>query len=448
MTWHVIQRRAGVVTSWPCENSLEFWKAESDRPTTMSQPHTNCEGEDLFGDETGLEVKYKTLSWWQAGMIMIAETISLGILALPKVLATLGLFPGIAVIIGVGVLTTYTGLVIGEFKRRYAQTHSMADAGSILWGRTGCEILGAAQLIFFILIMASHILTFSIMVSVLTGYSGCTVLISVAGGLLSIVFTIPRRLESLSFLSSISFASVLGAVFVSMVGGASLNKTSPIQTSLPPTFHDIVVAIANVVFAYAGHVAFFAFFSELRDVKDYPRALALLQVSEVTLYTVTAIVLYLLVGKDIASPSLNSVSSLFKKISYGIAIPTIVIAGVVNAHVAVKSIYLRMFHGSNAMHSRSFGAISQWIAVCATLWFLAWVVAESIPVFNDILGLTSSLFASWFTFSLPGVFWLYLNVPGRPLSWKQTILIGFNCINVIIGLVIVSWIYSCHWLTN
>lgn len=64
MTWHAFQRRAEVVTSWPCENSLEFWKAESDHPTTMSQPHTNCEGEDLFGDETGLEVKYKTLTWW------------------------------------------------------------------------------------------------------------------------------------------------------------------------------------------------------------------------------------------------------------------------------------------------------------------------------------------------------------------------------------------------
>ncbi|GKZ59742.1 hypothetical protein AnigIFM60653_011203 [Aspergillus niger] len=167
---------------------------------------------------------------------MIAETISLRILAFPKVLATLGLLPGIAVIIGVGVLTTYTGLVIGDFKCRYPQAHSMADAGTILWGRIGCEILGAAQLIFFVFIMGSHILTFSVMMSVLTGYSGCTVLFSVAGGLPSNVFTIPRRLESLSFLSSVSFASVLGAVFASMVG-ASLNKTSHTQISSPPTFH-------------------------------------------------------------------------------------------------------------------------------------------------------------------------------------------------------------------
>ncbi|GKZ38301.1 hypothetical protein AbraIFM66950_010402 [Aspergillus brasiliensis] len=301
MAWYTSQRRIEVETSRLCDNSMEFSKTESVSGPTVSQPQTGCEGEDLFGDETGMEVKYKTLTWWQAEMIMIAETISLGVLALPKVLATLGLLPGIALIVGVGVLTTYTGLVIGEFKCRYAQTHSMADAGSIMWGRIGCEILGAGQLIFFIFIM---------------------VLFSVAGGMLSFVFTIPRRLQSLSFLSSISFASVLGAVLASMVG-ASLRETRHIPTSSPPTFHDTMVAIANVVFAYAGYVAFFAFFSELRDVRDYSRALALLQLSEMTLYIATAVVIYVLVGKDVASPSLNSVGPLFKKISYGIAIPTV-----------------------------------------------------------------------------------------------------------------------------
>jgi hypothetical protein len=33
---------------------------------------------DPFGDETDAEVKYRTLEWWQAGMIMIAETVGLG----------------------------------------------------------------------------------------------------------------------------------------------------------------------------------------------------------------------------------------------------------------------------------------------------------------------------------------------------------------------------------
>jgi amino acid permease len=50
---------------------------------------------------------------------MIAETISLGILSLPSVLATVGLVPGFLLIFGLGVIATYSGYVIGQFKERY-----------------------------------------------------------------------------------------------------------------------------------------------------------------------------------------------------------------------------------------------------------------------------------------------------------------------------------------
>lgn len=47
--------------------------------------------EEPFGDEKEGEIKYRTVQWWQCGMIMIAETISLGILSLPSAVAVLGL---------------------------------------------------------------------------------------------------------------------------------------------------------------------------------------------------------------------------------------------------------------------------------------------------------------------------------------------------------------------
>lgn len=50
---------------------------------------------------------------------MIAETISLGILALPSTLGTLGMVPGIVLILGLGVLSTYTGYIIGQFRLVY-----------------------------------------------------------------------------------------------------------------------------------------------------------------------------------------------------------------------------------------------------------------------------------------------------------------------------------------
>lgn len=65
----------------------------------------------------------------------------------------------------------------------------------------------------------------------------------------------------------------------------------------------------------------------------------------------------------------------------------IIVAGVVNGHVAVKFIYVRIFRGSNAMHRKSLVARGTWFLICALLWVLSWVIAEAIPVFNDLLGL-------------------------------------------------------------
>lgn len=54
-----------------------------------------------------------------AYLVMIAETISLGILSLPAAIAAIGLVPGLILLISLGILATYTGYVIGQFKLAY-----------------------------------------------------------------------------------------------------------------------------------------------------------------------------------------------------------------------------------------------------------------------------------------------------------------------------------------
>jgi hypothetical protein len=61
------------------------------------------------------EIHYKTCKWWQTGMLMIAETISLGILSLPSVLSKVGLVPGIILLLGMGIFATYSGYIMYQF---------------------------------------------------------------------------------------------------------------------------------------------------------------------------------------------------------------------------------------------------------------------------------------------------------------------------------------------
>ena len=72
------------------------------------------------------------------------------------------------------------------------------------------------------------------------------------------------------------------------------------------------------------------------------------------------------------------------------------------------------------------------------LWTSAWVIAEAIPTFNDLLGLISALFASWFTYGLSGVFWLFMNRGRWGQGGRKMGLVGLNLGLVCAGAVIVS----------
>ncbi|QSZ34471.1 hypothetical protein DSL72_006065 [Monilinia vaccinii-corymbosi] len=386
---------------------------------------------DAYGNEEGAEVQYKTMTWWQGALVMIAENISLGILSLPAVLAKCGLIGGLIAIIGLGIFSTYSGYVLWQFKMRFPQVTSYVDIGGVLFGSWGREIFGVAYVIYCIFCMASHLLTFTIAMNVLTNHATCTIIWGVIGLAVFTLFSLNRTLKNVSFLSIISFTSILSAVMLTMIALAISPKAAvgDMKGTYSPDFPSAFNSISNIVFAYGGHVAWVSFIAELRNPKEYPKSLILLQTVDIGLYFIAALVIYRYAGESVASPALNSNSPLIRKIAWGIALPTIIIAGVIFAHVTVKYVYLRMFAGTRHLNSRGFVATGSWIALALGSWTIAWIIAESIPVFSDLLGFISALFASWFSYGIPGICWFYINWGTCVRSTKK---IGLSIVNVLL----------------
>ena len=91
------------------------------------------------------------------------------------------------------------------------------------------------------------------------------------------------------------------------------------------------------------------------------------------------------------------------------------------------------------MSKRTWSSFGVWALIVLMLWTVAWIIAEAIPVFNDLLGLISALFASWFTYGLSGVFWLFLNRGRYTESGRKMVLTGVNVGLFLMGAVIVSF---------
>jgi amino acid permease len=132
---------------------------------------------------------------------MIAENVSLGVLALPQALAILGLVPGLLLIFFLGLVATYTGWIIGEFKLAHPSVQNFADVGMMIAGPFGREVLAVGQILILVFIMGAHVLSFSIAMNAITGHAACTILWSVIGLGLCFILGLPRTFKKVSYLS-------------------------------------------------------------------------------------------------------------------------------------------------------------------------------------------------------------------------------------------------------
>lgn len=85
----------------------------------------------------------RQLGWLGSSAIMMKSQIGLGVLSIPAVFDTVGLIPGILLLLTIGSITTWSNFVIGSFKIRHREVYSIDDAGELMFGRIGREILGA-----------------------------------------------------------------------------------------------------------------------------------------------------------------------------------------------------------------------------------------------------------------------------------------------------------------
>lgn len=72
---------------------------------------------------------------------------------------------------------------------------------------------------------------------------------------------------------------------------------------------------------------------------------------------------------------------------YSVLTIQIIVAGVINGHVAFKYVYIRIFRGTDRMHKRDLVAVGTWIGIGLFLWIIAWIISSAIPVFSNLLSL-------------------------------------------------------------
>jgi hypothetical protein len=182
---------------------------------------------------------------------------------------------------------------------------------------------------------------------------------------------------------------------------------------------------------------------EMHTPTDFVKSIWTLGSVEIFIYTFTGALIYAFVGQDVKSPALLSAGPLVSRIAFGVALPVIFISGSINTTVLGRLVHGRIFKNSNIRFVNTKMGWITWIAYIIIATTLAFVIAEVIPFFSDLLSISSSLFISGFTFYLPALMWFMLLREGKWNTRKNLILGSINLIVFIIGIVVlVAGIYA------
>lgn len=142
--------------------------------------------------------------------------------------------------------------------------------------------------------------------------------------------------------------------------------------------------------------------------EDYVKSIWALGLAEIFIYTITGALIYAFVGVDVESPALLSAGTTVSKVAFGIGLPVIYISGSINTTVVGRYIHGRMFKNSIIRFINTRKGWMTWLGLITAITIVAWVIAEAIPFFNDLLSLSSALFITGFTFYFPALMWFML----------------------------------------
>uniref|UniRef100_V5E481 Amino acid transporter transmembrane domain-containing protein n=1 Tax=Kalmanozyma brasiliensis (strain GHG001) TaxID=1365824 RepID=V5E481_KALBG len=311
--------------------------------------------------QEGGTIKYRTLSWQKAAILLFTEYVCLAILAFPWAFSYLGMAGGLLATLGVGLAALYTSLILWRYCLKHPHILNICDIGYQIFGKSkiAYELTALALVLNNVFIMGLHTLTGSEILNTLSNH---------------------------------------------------------------------------------GHIMYPTFIAEMKDPREFPKALYAVTVAEFVLFSVTGIVGYRYTGQYTTAPAVGTLRPVFKKIAFAFVLPTTIIIGVLYASVVAKYLFSRLTMGTKHYNNHTVLGWTVWVGCVTVTWVLGWVIGEAVPFFGSLLSLMSALFDCYFGY----IFWAFaffeLNKGqlwvGQP--WLRKVETAFQYVLILAGLFILG----------
>ncbi|KAK6374004.1 hypothetical protein LTS17_007974 [Exophiala oligosperma] len=401
-------------------------KSEAIQPIGIPAAETMSDYEDLKAPgnddfevfkKSDDAVDFRTVGWPHASIILLKIQFALGVLNLPTVLYIVGALPGALLICAWGAYNTYSAVLLGAYRNRHPGIHTQVEMAYRVGGIWFKELTGALFIIGNVLCVSAGLVGVSTGINALSHHAACTVwwgflaMVAAAGGA-SI-----RKLARVGYIMWVGFISLFVATFIVVVAVTTRDRPAAAPPTGPfelgyrvighPNFLEGVTSCSSIFVASAGASAFVPVISEMRNPKDYKKAIYAAQAMVNSSYLTFSLVVYAWCGQWVASPALGSAGQTIKMIAYGIALPGLFASTIVYLHIAAKYIFVRLLRDSVHLQSNSVVHWSIWLGLTFGLATIAFIIYEAVPILNYLLSLMGSVCFAPLCIIFPPIFWLH-----------------------------------------
>lgn len=200
-----------------------------------------------------------------------------------------------------------------------------------------------------------------------------------------------------------------------------------------PGFSAGMSANAILFVSSAGQAAFLPVISEMRDPRDFRKALYACMLFVGAAYLSLSLVVYKWCGAWVTTPSLGSAGGTVKKVAYGIALIGLVVSGCVYLHVCAKYVFVRVLRTSKHLQANTFTHWFTWLASVWVLAALAFLFAEAIPVYSWMGAIAGAVCFAPLSIALPAYLWVYDHGEYRTGTVQQKVLYWFHWLLFALG---------------
>ncbi|KAE8377137.1 transmembrane amino acid transporter protein-domain-containing protein [Aspergillus bertholletiae] len=396
----------------------------------------------VFGEISEEGPNYRNVGFFGTVILMMKTQIGLGVLSIPTAFDTLGMIPGVIVLIAVAVITTWSAYVVGTFKLRHREIYSIDDAGALMLGRTGRIVLATAFCLYYIFNAGSGILGISIGLNAVSTHALCTAIFVVIATIPGFLLSSIRTLGKITWLAWMGLPCILTAILIVTVAVGIQDKpaaappgvwVSDFKIAGNPGFTKGITAVSAIVFAFSGTPGFFSIVSEMREPRQFTKAVMACQAGVTLIYLIIGVVVYYYCGSYVSSPALGSAGGTVKKISYGFALPGLLVTLTIVSHIPAKYIFLHLLRGSKHLTSNTPTHWMCWLSCTFGIAVIAYIIASVIPVFDALVSLIGALLGPLMCFQTMGGMWLYDNWGTTTRTKKWYFMAGFSMFVILSG---------------